>query len=54
MTNTKVQIYIEHKPEHYDGDISITIKCKPSQQWIAEMLKEMIEGFEGFDFEDHI
>lgn len=48
MPNTKVATYIELKPKHYVGGISLTIRCKPSERWIAELLLSDLSAIEGW------
>jgi len=41
-----VRVYIEHVPEHYDSDLSVTITCKkseiPEAQAIIDYLSSII------------
>lgn len=36
-------VYIENRPEWWNGNLSVTIKCKPSERMYAEMLSSQIE-----------
>ena len=48
----KVEIFEESIPEHYvsESDISITMKCKPSNKWKLDVLRRTIESIEGWEF----
>jgi len=50
----RVDIYIEQDPEHYvsSSEVSITARCKPSNQWKLDLLVDMIKSFEGWEFKE--
>jgi hypothetical protein len=39
-------VYIEHKPEEYTGPLSITIRCRPSEQLEAELIAAQLGAYE--------
>lgn len=47
----KFYVAVERKPEHYVGDISITIKARPSEQWKVDLLLDSLQTLEGYEFE---
>lgn len=48
MTERDEIIFIEHKPENFQGpDITVTITCKPSKRHLASMLKDDMERLLG-------
>ena len=50
MTDTKINTYIELKPEHYVGEMSLTLCCKPSERHKADLLLEILRGIEGWEW----
>jgi len=49
MSSIKVNTYVEIKPEYYVGEIGLTITCKASEKWKADLIIEMLETIEGID-----
>jgi hypothetical protein len=50
MDPIKINTYVEFKPEHHEGNMSITITCKASEKWKAELLLEILQTIEGWEF----
>lgn len=52
MIYTKITTYVELKPEHHVGEMSLTLCCKPSERHRADLLLEILRGIDGWEWSE--